>query len=240
MLHFVCMFQLLYGPLADGSDAVIAPASELFARVESMCSLRVERAEPELDSTAVRFREASVAEPGGAEVILMAHGIYLHETLDAKGAPIIKATRDATPPPRARPRMFFKVYAPVHVQPEDLLERLAAANAGRGVDAQLEPRTGKIVLRAAEEAALTAAVSFLQSLDTPSEGSGRFRAFRCRDVKASAAEAELLRLLPKDVRARVTVVVYEKINVLMISADRAQWDMIAGILAKIDPKGETL
>lgn len=240
MLHFICMLQLLHGPLAEGAEAQAVPAARLLARVERELGLPIERADGDMDGMAVMCREDAAATASDALLVLRAHGVYVHEATDSRGEPILKATRDPAPPPRTPPRVILGVYAPVHVQPEDLLARLEASESGGGVSARLEARTGKIVLRAPGREALAAAVDFLISLDKPFDGPSLYHAFRCRGVFVRNAEEKLLRLLSREVRGRVICVSYERINTLMVSATADDWAVIAGLLAKIDPQGEQL
>ena len=238
MLHFICMLQLLHGPLAEGADAV--PAALLLARVEQEAGLPIERADGDMDGTPVMCREHAAATAAAALLVLRAHGIYVHETAGERGEPGLKATRDPSPPPRVPPRVILGVYAPVHVQPEVLVARLDASEQGGGVNARIEGRTGKIVLRASGGGALAAALDLLARLDRPLDGPSRYHAFKCRGVSVRSAEEKLLRLLSREVRSRVALVSYERINTLMVSAAADDWLVIAELLAKIDPEGERL
>lgn len=240
MLHFICMLQLLYGPQAEDADVQTVPAGRLLARVERESGRPIERADGDMNGMPVMCREDAAASASEALLILRANGIYVHEIVNDRGEPVLKATRDPSPPPKVPPRITLGVYAPVHVQPEDLVARLEAADAGGGVKARIEARTGKIVLSASGAEALAAAVEFLASLDKPFEGPSRYRAFRCRGVFVRSAEEKLLRLLSREIRGRVVIVSYERINTLMVSASADDWGVIAGLLSRIDPQGERL
>jgi len=237
MLAFICMLPFVQGPLAEGAEVV--PAALLLARVEREAGLAIERADGDMDGTPILCREPGAVAAAEALLLLRAHGIYVHASAGERGEPLLKATRDPSPPPKAPRRVTLGVYAPVYVQPEDLVARLEASEQGAGVSARIERRTGKIVLMASG-GALEAALDFLAGLDRPLGGSSRHHVFKCRGVFVRSAEEKLLKLLSREVRGRVVLVSYERINTLLVSAAAVLLLGIAELLAKIDPQGERL
>ena len=238
MTYFAFCLYLMRGPVAPEQLPETITAEYLFCALERSSGLSVTRADPELDRVMVTFRDKREFSASLTKLVLRAHGIYVHLRVLRDGSQEYFASRSKTRPPKEGKRLYVRVFSPRHVQPEELVTRLKESAGPEGPAIVLEPRTGKIVLKAEEQKLVTDALTFLRKEDRASAPLLGAHLFRCDGIFVQDAHRELLRLLSPEVRRRVVIVPYKRGNTLIISCGTDDWKIVLEALRTVNPKGE--
>ena len=238
MLYFSFCFYLIHGPVPPEHLPPRVPAERLFGILETVTGLPVAGDGAGLDTIPVVFHEEERNRSEAViKLVLRAHEIYVHDVPTENGTVGLVASRSRKPPRRPARPLAVKVYAPRHVVPEKLVEALAATPEGAAVTIILEPRTGKILLKAPEAEPVKRALEAARTLDAPSPRGRTYHLYRCDGMFVRDAHAELLRRLPRAVRARLVLVPYTKVNTLVIACGTDDWQTVFALLRKINPQG---
>ncbi len=236
MLYFIVVLSLVRGPVIDSDHVLVLPAARLFALYERSAGCMVKRETPDLDYVPVRFREQrSTLNPDLIENVLQAHGLYLHQSGQSAGAPVVIASRKHVLKTDNTDEKCVEVYRPNYVSSADLVRAVNKAQGTESVTYHPGPFQQRIVVKASDRAALKDAVKRLEEIDRPRKRDPLYHSYYCRTMFVSDVHRELIRLLSRAVRDRVRIVAFRPRNTLLVACGSDDWETIRGCLESIDP-----